>query len=114
VTRLPDALHDLVEWEIEVAYHQGYRAALADVAAGQVELDTAWRPVGRRRRGRLIAERLTEMERHARLVRARLDGWSRANPAPTQAAWPPVAEPGRTARTRPDPRQPPGRRPAAA
>ena len=49
MAQLPDAVHEQVEWELAVAYQQGYRAALADVAAAHAELDEAWRPVGRRR-----------------------------------------------------------------
>lgn len=70
--RLPDALHELIEWELAVAYHQGYQAALADVAARRAELDVAWRPVGHRAYERAVADRVAEMERHARELRAEL------------------------------------------
>ncbi|GII23095.1 hypothetical protein [Planosporangium mesophilum] len=112
---VPDAVHELVEWEIEVAYHQGYRAALADVAAGHAELDATWRPAGRRGYERRVAERLAEMHRHAQRLRAELVRADRARAArvvrrrrgdlgdlsgladlgaPT-ADWPEVAAPGR-------------------
>jgi hypothetical protein len=80
--------HELVEWEIAVAYHDGYRAALADVAAGHAELDATWRPAGRRGYERRVAERITEMERHARRLRDTLDR-RRAH----VDAWPEVALP---------------------
>jgi hypothetical protein len=90
--RIPRAVHELIEWEIAVAYEQGYQAALADVAAGHAELAATWRPIGRRRYQQKIAERLDEMRRHARRLRSELDersvrGWDRG--------WPPVAVPGR-------------------
>ena len=28
MVRLPDAVHELIGWELEIAYQQGYRAAL--------------------------------------------------------------------------------------
>jgi hypothetical protein len=87
--RIPRAVHELVEWEIAVAYEQGYQAALADIAAGHVELSAAWRPVGRRRYEQKVAERLDEMRRHARRLRSELD---RRGP---DLGWPPVAVPGR-------------------
>jgi hypothetical protein len=71
--RIPDAVHELVEWEIEVAYQQGYRAALADLAAGSAELDAARQPIGRRRYEQQVAARLAEMRRHAERLRAELD-----------------------------------------
>jgi hypothetical protein len=89
---LPETVHELVEWELAVAYHQGYQAALADVAARRAELDAAWRPVGRRGYERAVAERIAEMERHAERLRAELDHRRavRAGGA-TGPAWPPVA-----------------------
>jgi hypothetical protein len=86
---LPEALHELIEWEIEVAYHQGYQAALADVAARQAELDAAWRPVGRRRHARAVAARVAEMEQHARQLRAELD--RDTSHGDGDRSWPPVA-----------------------
>lgn len=82
--RLPDVVHELIEWELRVAFEQGYQAALADVAAGGAELDATWRPVGRRRYERRVAERLAEMEAHARRLHAELAH----GPDPS---WPPVA-----------------------
>jgi len=89
MTYLPDAVHELIEWEVAVAYQQGYRAALADVAAAHAELDEAWRPVGRRRYADRVAQRLADMERYARRLRADLD--ARAHP---DGDWPPVAVAG--------------------
>jgi hypothetical protein len=85
---LPDAVHELIEWEIQVAYHQGYQAALADIATRQAELDAAWRPAGRLAHARAVAARIAEMERHARRLRAELD---RRGPAGADPSWPPVA-----------------------
>ena len=115
---IPDGLHELIEWELAVAYHQGYRAALADVAAGQAELDAAWRPVGRRGHERAVAERVAEMRRCARRLRAELDradaeraraergdasragprGADPGRPRGADPGWPPVAVPGRCSR----------------
>ncbi|HEV7898181.1 MAG TPA: hypothetical protein VGP31_10095 [Planosporangium sp.] len=98
--RIPQAVHELVEWEIEVAYHQGYRAALADVAAGHAELEARWRPVGRLRYECQVAARLAEMQRHAQRLRAELDRAARpvraARPGrgARPADWPEVAVPG--------------------
>jgi hypothetical protein len=94
--RIPEAVHELIEWEIAVAYDQGYQAALADVASGQVELAAAWRPAGRRRYEQKIAERLAEMRRHARRLRSELDNNKRDGAA--RPAWPPVAVPGQRQR----------------
>jgi hypothetical protein len=91
--RIPGAVHELIEWEIAVAYEQGYQAALADIAAGHVELAAAWRPIGRRRYDQKIAERLDEMRRHARRLRSELDRRSRDRGS--DCGWPPVAVPGR-------------------
>ena len=86
----PPPAHELVEWEILVAYHHGYRAALADIAAGHAELDAAWRPAGRRAYERRVAERIAEMERQARRLRSQLD----RRPAGDDPGWPAVAVPG--------------------
>jgi hypothetical protein len=91
--RLVDPVHELVEWEIAVAYQHGYLAALADVAAGRAELDAMWRPVGRRGYERQVAERIAEMERYAGRLRRDLD---RLEPDP---GWPAVAVPGRSGST---------------
>ncbi len=88
---IPEAVHDLVEWEIAVAYHQGYRAALADIAARHAELSAAWQPIGWRRHEQKVAERIAEMRRCARALRSELD--SRADRR-RDADWPPVAVPG--------------------
>jgi hypothetical protein len=93
--RIPRAVHELIEWEIAVAYEQGYQAALADIAAGHVELSAAWRPIGRRRYEQKVAERLDEMRRQARRLRSELD--RRSGRAPDRG-WPPVAVPGRPRR----------------
>jgi ubiquinone biosynthesis protein UbiJ len=93
--RIPDAVHELIEWELAVAYHQGYQAALAEVAAGQAELDEAWRPVGHRRHDEQVADRIAEMRRHAQRLRAELDRLDAHAGAVWD--WPPVAEPGRQA-----------------
>lgn len=90
--RISRAVHEQVEWEIAVAYEQGYRAALADVAAGHVELAATWRPIGRRRYEQKVAERLGEMRRHARRLRSELD---RRTVRGRDRGWPPVAVPGR-------------------
>jgi|tagenome__1003787_1003787.scaffolds.fasta_scaffold19182184_2 hypothetical protein len=82
--RLPDALHELIEWELAVAYHQGYQAALADVAARRAELDARWRAPGRRAHEQAVAERIAEMERHAAELRAELTAAGPADPLP----WP--------------------------
>jgi hypothetical protein len=90
---IPDAVHELIEWELAVAYEHGYRAAVADIAAGHTELDASWRPVGRRRHDERVAERIAEMRSHARRLRAELD---RAYPrGDGDRDWPPVAVPGR-------------------
>jgi hypothetical protein len=89
--RIPRAVHELIEWEIAVAYEQGYQAALADVAAGHAELAAAWRPIGRRRYEQKVAERLDEMRRHARRLRSKLDERSVRG---RDCGWPPVAVPG--------------------
>jgi hypothetical protein len=97
MVRLPDAVHELIEWELEIAYQQGYRAALADVAAGHAELDAVWRRAGRRGYERRVAERTAEMERCAERLRAELAARdSRAGPWRSRSAepWPPVAVPG--------------------
>jgi uncharacterized protein YukE len=91
VVRIPDAVHELVEWEIAVAYDQGYQAALADIAAGHAELSAAWRPAGRRRYEQKVAERIAEMRRCARALRSELD---RRADRHRDADWPPVAVPG--------------------
>jgi hypothetical protein len=90
--RIPRAVHELIEWEIAVAYEQGYQAALADIAAGHAELAAAWRPIGRRRYEQKVAERLDEMRRHARRLRSDLDERSVRG---RDRGWPPVAVPGR-------------------
>jgi len=90
--RIPRAVHEQIEWEIAVAYEQGYQAALAEIAAGHAELSAAWRPVGRRRYEQKIAERLDEMRLHARRLRSELD--RRAGQG-VDGGWPPVAVPGR-------------------
>jgi hypothetical protein len=92
--RIPDTLHELVEWEIAVAYHQGYQAALADVAAGHAELDRAWRPVGCRRYEQRVADRIAEMRRHAHRLRSDLEEWAATHP---DSGWPAVAVPGQPA-----------------
>jgi uncharacterized protein YukE len=79
--RLPDALHELIEWELAVAYHQGYQAALGDIAARRAELDARWRTPGRRAYEQAVADRIEEMERHAEALRAEL---AAADPSP----WP--------------------------
>lgn len=89
MAHLPDAVHELIEWELAVAYRQGYLAALSDVAAGHAELDAAWRPVGRRTYEQRVAERIAAMERYARRLRADLDARE------PDGDWPPVAVPGR-------------------
>ncbi len=88
--RIPRAVHEQIEWEIAVAYEQGYQAALAEIAAGHVELSAAWRPIGRRRYEQKVAERLDEMRRHARRLRLELDRSSGPD-----RGWPPAAVPGR-------------------
>ena len=92
--QIPDSLHELLEWEIEVAYHHGYRAALADIAAGHAELDVTWRPVGRRGYERRVAERIAEMYRHAQRLRAGLHGGCLGG---IGSDWQEVAVPGRPA-----------------
>lgn len=62
---LPDALHELIEYEVACAYADGWRAALEAVAAGQVEVGEAWREVGRRGYAQRVAERLALFERCA-------------------------------------------------
>jgi hypothetical protein len=89
--RIPDAVHELVEWELEVAYHQGYQAALADIAAGHAELDATWRPAGRRRYEQQVADRLAEMRRCAGRLRAELDRHTGDQP---DGGWPPVTRLG--------------------
>jgi hypothetical protein len=90
---IPDAVHELIEWELAVAYAHGYQAAVADIAAGHTELDVAWRPIGRRRHDELVAERIAEMRSHARRLRADLD--RSGPPGDGDRDWPPVAMPGR-------------------
>lgn len=62
---LPDAVHDLIEYETACAYADGWRAALEAVAAGQVELDETWHETGRRGYEQRVAERLSLFERCA-------------------------------------------------
>jgi hypothetical protein len=95
VDRIPVEVHRLIEWELAMAYAHGYRAALRDIAEGHAELDAAWRPVGRRAHEERVAERVAEMERCARRVRAEL---GRARRRRHNADWPPVATPGRRRR----------------
>jgi hypothetical protein len=92
--RIPRAVHEQIEWEIAVAYEQGYQAALADIAARHAELSAAWRPIGRRRYEQKVAERLDEMRRHARRLRSELDRSELDSRGPDRG-WPPVAVPGR-------------------
>jgi hypothetical protein len=82
--RLPDALHELIEWELAVAFDQGYQAAVADLARARAELDDAWRPVGRADHERAVAARIAEMERHAAALRAELATHAANPPLP----WP--------------------------
>jgi hypothetical protein len=89
-------VHDQIEWEVSVAYQDGYRAALADVAAQLVELDARWRAIGARRYEQRVAARIAEMERQAGQLRAELDRLRSRDPA---ADWPPVA--GALTRRRP-------------
>ena len=70
--RLPDALHELIEWELAVAYHQGYQAALRDIAERRAELDARWRAPARRAYEQAVADRIAEMERQAAALRADL------------------------------------------
>jgi hypothetical protein len=93
---IPDAVHELIEWEVAAAYEHGYRAAVADIAAGHTELEAAWRPVGRRRHDERVAERIAEMRNHARRLRAELA--RTCPPGGADRDWPPVAVPGRRVR----------------
>ncbi len=94
--------HELIEWEIAVAYHDGYRAALADIAAGHAELDAVWRPLGRRGYEQRVADRISEMERHARRLRDELERRARRR-GRAEAGWPVVAVPGARSRVEPSP-----------
>jgi hypothetical protein len=57
--------HEHCEWEVEAAWDGGYQAALTDVAARTVELNTAWAYTGRRQHEQAVAVRIADMERHA-------------------------------------------------
>jgi hypothetical protein len=84
-----DRWHEQIEWEIVAAFHDGYRAALDDIAARHAELAATWRPVGRQRYRDKVADRVAEMERLAGRLRGELDRRA-ADPD-----WPAVAVPGR-------------------
>lgn len=62
---IPDALHELVEYEVAAAYDAGYQQCLIDTAARGYELDDAWKLVARKTADQWLAERLAEMERWA-------------------------------------------------
>jgi uncharacterized protein YukE len=81
VVHLPRSVHDQIEWEVLVAYQDGYRAALADVAAELAELDARWRAVGARRYEQRVAARIAEMERQARRVEAELNDLRAGRPS---------------------------------
>jgi hypothetical protein len=81
VVHLPRSVHDQIEWEILVAYQDGYRAALADVAAELAELDARWRAVGTRGYEQRVAARIAEMECQARRVEAELSRLRARQPA---------------------------------
>ncbi|HKT00779.1 MAG TPA: hypothetical protein VJT31_14710 [Rugosimonospora sp.] len=102
-TPIPDTVHDLIDWLTEVAFHQGYQAALHDIATRHAELDEAWKPIGRRSHEQQVAARIAEMEQHAQQRRARLDRAARRADRPHRGRrdhvagsddWPPVATPG--------------------
>lgn len=60
--------HEQTEYEVEVAYHDGYRQACIDIAAGHAELDAVWRNVGRLTYEQRVADRIAEMEACAATV----------------------------------------------
>lgn len=65
MTILPDAVHEIAQFEAESAYWLGYQQCLIDTAARGYELDDEWKPVARKTADQWLAERLAEMERHA-------------------------------------------------
>lgn len=70
---LPTSCHQQPEWDESTAvWHDGYTCALRDIAAGHVELDTAWRRVGQPRHEQRVAERLALFEQCAARLAARL------------------------------------------
>ena len=78
---IPDALHDLIDYEVACAYANGYQAALRDVATQQVELGEAWQPIGRRGHEERVAERIRRMEQSAAELNAQMnrqtkEGWA--------------------------------------
>lgn len=58
---LETAWHEQAEWEIEVAYHEGYQAALMDIAYRHAELDAAWKSIGQRLYADRVRDRINEM-----------------------------------------------------
>jgi hypothetical protein len=71
-TRLPPAWHEQTERELDAAHAAGYRQALADIAAGHVEIGDAWRPIGRASQAQRVAARIAEFEECARRVAAEM------------------------------------------
>jgi hypothetical protein len=57
---LPDAVHELIEWELAVAY-----AAVRDIAAARAELDATWHAIGQQTYEQRVAARVAEMKRNA-------------------------------------------------
>lgn len=55
------ALHEVAEYEAECAWHDGYVAALTDVAERHVELAHTWARAGQRRYEERVADRIAEM-----------------------------------------------------
>lgn len=59
-------LLELAEWETEVAWHDGYQAAVADVAERHAELAVTWRAIGHLSYEQRVAGRAEEMAAVAR------------------------------------------------
>lgn len=64
------ALHEVAEYETECAWHDGYQAALTDVASRHVELANTWARSGQRRYEERVAERIADMAATAKAQHA--------------------------------------------
>ncbi len=61
MSELPDAVDELVEYEVLAAWHDGYAAALVELAERADALDTSWRPQQRPDPEQVIADRAATM-----------------------------------------------------
>lgn len=56
-----DALHEVADYQIECAHHDGYQQACEDIAAGHAELAAVWRATGRPGYEQRVAQRIAAM-----------------------------------------------------